>query len=104
MSSNFPEHWEGTESDVDDEVQEPSQFKVLLHNDDYTTMEFVVEILMVVFHKSAEEAMTIMLNVHEQGVGLAGTYPQDMAETKVQTVHIMARQSGFPLRCSIERA
>ena len=104
MSSNLPDQWEGTESDVSDEVQEPSQYKVLLHNDDYTTMEFVVEILMVVFHKPAEEAMTIMLNVHKQGVGLAGTYPRDMAETKVQTVHTMARQSGFPLRCSIERA
>ena len=78
-------------------------FRVLLHNDNYTTMEFVVEILMYVFHKSPESATKIMLNVHHQGVGLCGVYSHEIAETKVDTVHNLARESGYPLRCSMEQ-
>lgn len=79
-------------------------FKVLLHNDDYTTMDFVVEILRKVFHKPKPVATDIMLSVHNAGVGVCGIYPADVAETKVEIVHTLARKSGFPLRCSLEEA
>lgn len=82
----------------------PSLFKVLMHNDDYTTMEFVVEVLEGVFHKAATEAHRIMLTIHHEGTGVCGTFPHDIAETKVARVHRMARQAGFPLRCSLEEA
>jgi len=85
-----------------EEVTEPPMYRVLLHNDDYTTMEFVVQILMVIFRKSAEEAATIMLNVHRKGLGLCGVYPFEVAETKVETVHSAARENGFPLKCTME--
>ena len=77
-------------------------YRVLLHNDDYTTMEFVVQILIGVFHKPVEEATRIMLNVHRQGLGLCGVYPFDVAETKVAIVHASARENGFPLKCTME--
>lgn len=85
------------------EIREPSLHKVLLHNDDYTSMEFVVAILEKVFRKNTSEASKIMLNVHQEGVGIAGVYTYEICETKVATVHDLARQSEFPLRCSIER-
>jgi ATP-dependent Clp protease adaptor protein ClpS len=78
-------------------------YRVLLHNDDYTSMEFVIEILMVVFSKSPEAAARIMLNVHQKGVGVCGVYSHEFAETKVDTVHNLARESGYPLRCSMEQ-
>ena len=84
-------------------VQEPPMYRVLLHNDDYTTMEFVIMILERVFDKDIEEATRIMLNVHHEGVGLAGQYTKEIAETKVITVHRLAKKSQFPLRCSLER-
>ncbi len=77
-------------------------YKVLLHNDDYTTMDFVVEVLVCVFRKPPPEAVDIMWNVHEKGVGVAGIFPAEVAETKVRTVHQMAREKGFPLLCSME--
>ena len=86
------------------QTKRPSMYKVLLHNDDYTTMDFVVMVLETVFHKSAEEAVLIMLNVHEQGLGVAGVYPRDVAETKVILVHDLARQNEYPLKCSLEKA
>jgi ATP-dependent Clp protease adaptor protein ClpS len=96
-----------TEGDVitetRDDVTEPSMYRVLLLNDDYTTMEFVVEILMLVFSKSVEEATQIMLNVHRIGVGLCGVYTYEVAETKVNTVHALAKERGFPLKCSMEK-
>jgi len=85
------------------QVKEPPLYKVLLHNDDYTSMEFVVTILEKVFHKSTPEATRIMLNVHQQGIGLAGVYPREIAETKVAVVHDLARKNEFPLRCSMEK-
>ncbi len=88
----------GTESDID----EPSMYRVLLHNDDYTTMEFVVEVLMVVFSKSIEDATQIMFNVHRRGIGVCGVYTYEVAETKVSTVEAMARENGFPLKCTME--
>lgn len=86
-----------------DQTRQPPLYRVLLHNDDYTTMEFVVEVLMFVFSKSPETAAKIMLNVHQKGVGICGLYPYEVAETKIDTVHNLARESGFPLRCSMEQ-
>ncbi len=84
-------------------TEEPPRYKVLLHNDDYTTMDFVVQILEQLFHKSPAEAMNIMLNVHNHGIGVCGLYPREIAETKVDQVHARARNAGFPLKASIER-
>ena len=84
-------------------VQEPPLYRVLIHNDDYTTMEFVIEILMVVFKRSMEDATRIMLNVHENGIGICGVYSYEIAETKVESVEVLARSSDFPLKCSMEK-
>lgn len=84
-------------------TRKPPMYNVLLHNDDYTAMDFVVMVLERIFHKSAEEATRIMLNVHEQGLGVAGIYPRDVAETKVVLVHDLARRNEYPLRCSLEK-
>ncbi len=81
----------------------PPMFKVLLLNDDYTTMEFVVYILEAVFRKSTVEATRIMLNVHRKGIGLAGVYTRDIAETKIAEVHGLASENEFPLRCIMEK-
>jgi ATP-dependent Clp protease adaptor protein ClpS len=84
------------------QTQEPRLYKVLLHNDNYTTMEFVVQVLEGVFLKSPAEAFRIMMQVHVDGMGLCGFYPYEIAETKVTTVHDLARERGFPLRASFE--
>lgn len=85
-------------------IKEPPSYAVILHNDDYTTMEFVVEILSRFFRKTGEQAVQIMLQVHEQGKGVAGIYHHEIAETKVAQVHSYARDKGFPLLCTIEPA
>lgn len=103
MSSSNPELEEGVASETREEVTEPPLYKVLLHNDNYTTMEFVVEILMLIFKKSSEDAVRIMLNVHNNGIGVCGIYTYEVAETKVDAVHTLAREKGFPLRCSMEK-
>ncbi|MBF0573766.1 MAG: ATP-dependent Clp protease adapter ClpS [Desulfamplus sp.] len=90
-------------SDSDSKDGQPPMYKVILHNDDYTTMDFVVEILMKVFGKSFEIATQIMLNVHEKGRGICGIYTRDVAETKVNTVHTLAREREFPLKSTIEK-
>lgn len=102
MSSVNPDIQEELASDVEEDVREPSMYKVLLHNDDYTTMEFVVEILMFVFNKAVEDATRIMLSVHRKGIGVCGVYTYDVAETKVETVTKLARDRGFPLKCTME--
>ena len=84
-------------------LQEPPLYKVLLHNDDYTTMEFVVMVLVTVFAKNSDEATRIMLNVHHQGIGIAGVYTREVAETKVAIVHRLARRHQFPLKCTLEQ-
>ena len=99
----MPETKEKSDVRTDQDTQEPSMFKVLLHNDDYTTMEFVVQVLMHVFRKPLEEATRIMLNVHREGIGLCGIYPFEVAETKVETVTRLARENGHPLRCTMEK-
>lgn len=85
-----------------DKARPPRMYRVLLHNDDYTTREFVVEVLVQVFHKNEAEANEIMLKVHNNGVGVAGIFPRDIAETKALIVEQLARKSGFPLRLSVE--
>lgn len=98
------EYVPGKERDtsVADRVRPPRLYKVLLHNDHYTTMDFVVDVLCDVFGKSATEAVRIMLQVHHDGAGVAGVYPAQLAETKVGAVHDRARANGYPLRCSME--
>jgi len=86
------------------DLAEPTQYKVLLHNDDYTTMEFVVEILMDIFHKSLVEAEQIMFNIHRVGKAVCGIYTYDIAQTKVYQVKQLARKSGFPLLATLEEA
>ncbi len=103
MGEFNPELEENVRSKTDKKVKKPSMYKVLLLNDDYTTMDFVVEVLRFVFHKSVAEATQIMLNVHHNGFGLCGIYPFEVAETKVNTVEALARERGFPLKCTIER-
>jgi ATP-dependent Clp protease adaptor protein ClpS len=97
-----PEIEGGMDEDIQEIVKEPAMFKVLLLNDDYTTMEFVVEVLMQIFAKSFETATEIMLNVHHKGIGVCGVYPLEIAETKVEAVHSLAKERGFPLRCTLE--
>ena len=84
------------------DLQEPKLYKVYLLNDDYTTMDFVVEVLKEIFHKSEEEAVQIMLHIHNKGKGLCGVYTYEIAETKVDQVHRMARANGFPLKAIME--
>lgn len=85
------------------EAKPPSPYRVFLLNDDYTSMDFVIEILEGVFHKSAVEAVRIMLHVHRNGRGLAGVYTREIAETKVSRVHELARKRDFPLKCIMEK-
>jgi len=103
MSEYSPELEEEIDSEIRDETDEPPMYKVLLHNDDYTTMDFVVEILILVFSKPPEEAVEIMLNVHRKGIGICGVYTYEISETKVETVHALAREHGFPLKCTMEK-
>jgi ATP-dependent Clp protease adaptor protein ClpS len=104
MADTRPQHDEQVLDRTKEQVTEPPLFKVILLNDDYTTMDFVVGILEEVFHKSPAEAHRIMMQVHMQGKGLCGLYPHELAETKVDTVHDLAQQHGFPLRASLEEA
>ncbi len=83
-------------------LQPPSMWKVILHNDDYTTQEFVVWILETIFRKPEPEAVRIMLDVHKRGKGIAGVYPFDIADTKIAQVKSVAQQHEFPLLCTLE--
>lgn len=84
--------------------KKPSQFKVLMLNDDYTPMEFVVTVLRRFFHMDLEQATVVMLQVHQHGVGVCGVYPYEIAETKVNQVMDFARQNQHPLQCTLEKA
>lgn len=83
-------------------IREPKHYKVIMHNDDFTTMEFVVEILIDIFHKSEMEAERLMLMVHESGKAVVGSYPYDIAVSKVQSATARAKAEGFPFRMTIE--
>jgi ATP-dependent Clp protease adaptor protein ClpS len=87
-----------------EKLKEPEQFRVILLNDHYTTMEFVVDVLISIFHKNEEDANRIMLDVHRRGQGMVGMYPFDIAQTKANQVHAAAREREFPLRCIVEQA
>jgi ATP-dependent Clp protease adaptor protein ClpS len=102
MSPQKPFSHESVLEETGLEEDHPSMYKVLLHNDDYTSMDFVVHVLEKVFKKNHDEAVKIMWSVHLKGMGLCGIYTREIAETKVATVHQLARRSGFPLKCSLE--
>ena len=89
-------------TETEKRLKRPSLYKVLLHNDDYTTMEFVVHVLTSIFHHPEETAVQIMLHVHRKGVGVAGVYSFEIAETKVRKTVDLARQNEYPLRCTME--
>jgi len=93
-----------TNTEKKQQLDEPKLYKVLIHNDNYTTMDFVVEVIVKVFHKVPSEATRIMLEVHNKGIGIAGIYPYDIALAKINIVHEMAKERDFPLKCSIEEA
>lgn len=84
------------------ETKKPPLYKVLMHNDDYTTMEFVVLVLMEIFHKSESAATEIMLAVHQKGMGVAGVFTREIAEAKINQVHNLARANDYPLLCTME--
>jgi ATP-dependent Clp protease adaptor protein ClpS len=94
------------EGDVknDQEIREPKMYRVILHNDDYTTMDFVIEVLISIFHKPAADATRIMIDVHKKGKGICGAYTYDVATTRMVRVHQMARKREFPLKCTLEEA
>lgn len=94
----------GVVTESEKKLKVPPLYKVLLHNDDYTTMEFVVQVLQAVFNRSAADATQIMLHIHRTGLGVAGVYTHEVAETKVALVEGMARQHEFPLMCTMEEA
>jgi len=85
-------------------MKKPKQYKVIMYNDDYTTMEFVINILVKVFNKNIIESEKIMLDVHERGKGVAGIYSHDIAITKVSTAMSMAKEKGFPFKLTVEEA
>ncbi|MCY1043504.1 ATP-dependent Clp protease adaptor ClpS [Corallococcus sp. bb12-1] len=91
-----------TEAVPKQKLKRPTLYKVLLHNDNYTTREFVVAVLKEIFHKSETDAVQIMMHVHFNGIGVAGVYTYDVADTKLKTVEAAARDNGFPLRLSME--
>ena len=99
-----PDNYDGElREEIIEEVKEPSMYRVVLHNDHYTTMEFVVDILKTVFHKVVAEATKIMLDVHNKGAGIVGVFTYDVAATKISQVQHMAESAEFPLRCSMEK-
>ena len=93
----------GVATETKRKVEKPPLYKVLLHNDDYTSMDFVVFILMSIFHKDESNARRIMLEVHNRGVGVAGVFTFEIAESKINKVTAMARAQEFPLLCTMEQ-
>jgi ATP-dependent Clp protease adaptor protein ClpS len=104
MARESPQTGDAVKERVSPKQQEPPLYKVVLLNDDYTTMDFVVHVLENVFAKSPAEAYRIMMAVHLGGKGIAGIYPWEVAETKVEIVTSMAKTAGFPLRAETEEA
>ncbi|MDR1399955.1 MAG: ATP-dependent Clp protease adaptor ClpS [Treponema sp.] len=85
-----------------EKLKEPDEFRVILLNDHFTPMDFVIDILVSVFHKSETDARRIMLDIHRKGKGIVGQYPWDIAQTKAEQVHNLAQKREFPLRCIVE--
>ena len=104
MSRSDREREGGVETVVKkkDKLAHPKQYRVILLNDDYTSMDFVVAILETVFRKSPAEAVQVMLAVHKKGSGLAGIYTKEIAEAKIEAVHSRAKEASYPLRCALE--
>jgi len=94
----------GVKTAPDIKNKTPKMYRVILFNDDYTSMEFVVEVLVTIFDKQAAEATKVMLDVHKKGKGVCGIYTLDIATTKIKQVHFEAQKEGFPLRCGYEEA
>lgn len=92
------------ELDSELSLSEPKQYKVILLNDDYTSMDFVIDILMSIFHKSHQESEAIMLDIHKKDRGICGVFTYEIAETKVSQVSRLAREQGFPLKATMEEA
>ncbi|MDD2699327.1 MAG: ATP-dependent Clp protease adaptor ClpS [Arcobacteraceae bacterium] len=90
----------GTDTEI--EIEEPKKYKVILLNDNYSTVDFVIQVLMQIFKKNLEEATTITMNIHEQGKGICGVYTYEIAQTKVAQVRTNARKAEFPLKAIIE--
>jgi len=88
---------------TDTKLQFPKRYEVLLHNDDYTTMDFVIEILIEYFHKSELEAYNLMLKIHKEGSAVCGQYTKEIAQTKVEQVKATAKQNGFPLLATMRK-
>jgi ATP-dependent Clp protease adaptor protein ClpS len=103
VGTERPDNQEGFLEELKEKITEPPMYKVLLHNDDYTTKAFVVEILTAIFNKSIEEATRLMWQVHRNGVGVCGIYPYEMAETKTNIVTTAARENSFPLKATMEK-
>ena len=101
---NVPRQGGGVQVKERSETKKPKMYKVLIHNDHYTTMEFVVWVLMNVFRHSEAESTRIMLAIHRSGLGVAGTYSREVAETKSKKVRELARKYDFPLQCTFEEA
>jgi len=99
--------WDTEESataEAEEEVRQPPLYCVLLHNDDYTTMDFVVYVLLTVFHRSESDAIRLMLQVHQQGLGIAGIFTFEIAEMKASETMELARANEYPLLCTLEEA
>jgi len=102
LMAEFPEHGGDVLTESETKLEKPKLFKVLLHNDDFTTMEFVVFVLSYVFQRDEAESVAIMLKVHNQGVGVAGVYPYDIAYMKSNKTMNLAKSREYPLLCTLE--
>ena len=91
------------ESDVENRIDEPAKYKVLMHNDNYTTMDFVIDILCRVFHMPVDRATAIMMEVHTKGLAPCGIYTKEIAEARVARVRAEAIKANFPLKCTMEK-
>ena len=102
MSLNITINKDELKEELNAQIKPPSLYQVIMLNDDFTTMEFVVKVLMGIFNKNADEAERIMLTIHYQGRGICGVYPKDIAQTRIQQVHLLSHEEQHPLKCIME--